>query len=112
MASPELTSPPGELMYIVIGLSGLSDSSHRSCATMAADTVSSIGPFRHIIRSCERQSMCADEEGYRRPAAAWRICRLRNPVSNRNCSFKGLATYMSAILQTVKLSAEINGRRG
>jgi hypothetical protein len=38
-------------MYIVIGLSGLSDSSHNSCATIEADTVSSIGPLRHIILS-------------------------------------------------------------
>src|SRR6478736_4808626 len=56
MASPELTSPPGELMYMVIGLSGLSDSSQRSCATIAAETVSSIAPFKHIIRSWPGQN--------------------------------------------------------
>lgn len=34
---PEVTEPPGELMYIVMGLSGVSDSSHSSCATIEAD---------------------------------------------------------------------------
>ena len=57
MASPEVTSPPGELMYIVMGLSGLSDSSHSNWATMDADTVSSMDPLRHIMRSWSGQSV-------------------------------------------------------
>lgn len=34
---PDVTEPPGEFMYIVIGFSGVSDSSQRSCATIEAD---------------------------------------------------------------------------
>lgn len=34
---PLETDPPGELMYMVMGLSGVSDSSHSNCATMDAD---------------------------------------------------------------------------
>ena len=36
---------------MVMGLSGLSDSSHKSCAIMEADTVSLTAPLRQMIRS-------------------------------------------------------------
>ena len=52
MARPAVTDPPGELMYSVMALSGLSASSQRSWATMAAETVSSTSPLRQTIRSC------------------------------------------------------------
>ena len=34
---PDVTEPPGELIYMVMGFSGVSDSSHSSCATIDAD---------------------------------------------------------------------------
>lgn len=43
-------------MYMVMGLSGLSDSSQRSWATIAAEVVSSIAPLRHTIRSWDGQT--------------------------------------------------------
>ena len=51
IASPAVTLPPGELMYRLIGFSGLSASRKRSCATTEALTSSSTLPFRHMIRS-------------------------------------------------------------
>ncbi len=41
---PDDICPPGELMYRVMGLSGLSASSQSSCDTMDADVPSSIDP--------------------------------------------------------------------
>ena len=48
-----MTEPPGEFMYRWIGLEGSSASRKRSWATMEAETVSSMGPLRHIILSWE-----------------------------------------------------------
>jgi hypothetical protein len=63
---PAVTLPPGELMYIEIGFSGLSASRKRSCATINALTWSLTChqhhrrqkytcPFRHIMRSFSRR---------------------------------------------------------
>ena len=41
---PEDIMPPGELMYSVMGFSGLSASSQSSCETMDAEVLSSIEP--------------------------------------------------------------------
>jgi hypothetical protein len=76
---PAVTLPPGELMYIEIGFSGLSASRKRSCATINALIWSSTYmsekafyrytvPFRHIIRSLssrEKISYVLSERPYR-----------------------------------------------
>jgi hypothetical protein len=46
-----VTEPPGLLIYRVMALSALSDSSQSSWATMAADKESFTSPLRHMIRS-------------------------------------------------------------
>lgn len=48
---PAVTDPPGELMYRLMGLSGLSASRNSNCATIDAETVSSTWPFRQTMRS-------------------------------------------------------------
>src|SRR5579872_7247637 len=51
MARPAVTTPPGELIYNEISLSGFSDSKNKSCATTKLDTVSSMGPTINMRRS-------------------------------------------------------------
>jgi hypothetical protein len=48
---PAVTDPPGEFMYKLMGLSGLSASRKSNCATIVADIDWLTSPFRHIIRS-------------------------------------------------------------
>ena len=48
---PEVTTPPGELMYMEISFLGFSDSQYSSCMQIDAATVSSIGPVTKMMRS-------------------------------------------------------------
>jgi hypothetical protein len=52
---PDVTTPPGELMYIEISFFGFSASRNRSCATTSVDMPSSIGPVMKMIRSLRRR---------------------------------------------------------
>ena len=51
IASPEVTTPPGELMYIEISFFGFSASRNRSWATTKVAMPSSIGPVMKMMRS-------------------------------------------------------------
>ncbi len=51
MDKPDVTTPPGELMYIEISLEGFSDSRKSSCAQISEDMPSCTGPARKMIRS-------------------------------------------------------------
>ena len=55
MDSPDVTTPPGLLMYIAISFLGFSDSRNRSCATTRLAVRSWIGPFTKMIRSLSRR---------------------------------------------------------
>ena len=48
---PDVTTPPGELMYIEISFFGFSASRNRSCATTSVAIPSSIGPVMKMMRS-------------------------------------------------------------
>lgn len=48
---PDVTYPPGEFMYMDIGLSGASDSRNSNWAGTTDATWSSILPFTSMIRS-------------------------------------------------------------
>src|SRR5580658_8364123 len=51
IARPDVTTPPGELMYIEISFFGFSASRNRSWATTRVDMPSSIGPVTKMMRS-------------------------------------------------------------
>src|SRR3954454_21145513 len=55
IASPDVTTPPGELMYIEISFFGLSASRNKSWATTGVDMPSSIGPVTKMMRSFRRR---------------------------------------------------------
>src|SRR5713226_5214966 len=55
IASPDVTTPPGELMYIEISFFGLSASRNRSWATTSVDMPSSTGPVKKMMRSFSRR---------------------------------------------------------
>ncbi len=55
IARPEVTTPPGELMYIEISFFGFSASRNSSCATTSVDMPSSIGPVTKMMRSFSRR---------------------------------------------------------
>ena len=52
---PEVTMPPGELMYMEISFSGFSASRKSSCAVISEATRSSIGPVTKTMRSFNRR---------------------------------------------------------
>ena len=52
---PDVTTPPGELMYIEISFFGFSDSSHSNCAQISEAMPSSTGPVTKMIRSLRRR---------------------------------------------------------
>ena len=52
---PEVTTPPGLLMYMEMGALGATLSRYSSCATTRLLVLSSIGPFTQMIRSCRPQ---------------------------------------------------------
>ena len=52
---PEVTTPPGELMYMEISFFGFSASRNRSCAVISEATWSSIGPVTKTMRSFKRR---------------------------------------------------------
>ena len=52
---PEVTTPPGELMYMAISFLGFSDSQYSSCMQIEAATSSSIGPVTKMMRSFRRR---------------------------------------------------------
>jgi len=51
----DVTTPPGELMYIEISFFGFSASRNRSCATTKVDMPSSTGPVKKMMRSFSRR---------------------------------------------------------
>ena len=52
---PDVTTPPGELMYIEISFFGFSASRNSSCATTSVATPSSMPPVMKMIRSFSRR---------------------------------------------------------
>ena len=48
---PDVTTPPGELMYIEISFFGFSASRNSICATTSVAMPSSIGPVMKMMRS-------------------------------------------------------------
>src|SRR5258707_323726 len=52
---PDVTTPPGELMYIAISFFGLSASRNRSWATTRVDITSSTVPVMKMMRSFSRR---------------------------------------------------------
>ena len=108
---PAVTDPPGELIYKLIGFSGLSASRKRSCATMFAETVSSTWPLRQMIRSCvwmyEPMDYCPATSPRNTitsiPSEVARICRLIVDVSYQhfvccNLEFMGKAYKCASLL--------------
>lgn len=51
IANPAVTLPPGEFIYIWIGLLLDSDCKNNNCATINELNGSWIGPIKHMIRS-------------------------------------------------------------
>ena len=57
MARPDVTEPPGEEMYRLMGLEGASASRKRSWAVMEVERGESISPESRIIRSYNESSV-------------------------------------------------------
>src|ERR1043165_1207691 len=65
MASPLLTTPPGELMYSATSRCGFSASRNNSCAHTSAATPSSIGPLMKMMRSRSSREKMSNERSPR-----------------------------------------------
>ena len=55
IAMPAVTTPPGELIYMLIGLDGFSLSRNSSCAVISEAMPSSTWPVTNTIRSRSRR---------------------------------------------------------
>src|SRR6185295_8780830 len=77
---PEVTTPPGELMYIETSFFGFSASRNKSCATTKVATPSSIGPVMKMILSLTRITRASLAAAARRviyfPTSGFARCRI------------------------------------
>ena len=83
IARPAVTTPPGELMYMLIGLEGFSLSRNNSWATIREAMLSSIWSVTNTIRSRSRREkmsklrsprlVCSTTTGTRAPVTGSRV---------------------------------------